>query len=64
MLVNEFGALGVDGALLEAIGSEKGDPSVPDGITIKQLAGGCMCCAAAGMLTPALAMVPPRPCRD
>jgi len=57
VLVNEFGALGVDGALLEAIGSEKGDPSVPDGITIKQLAGGCMCCAAAGMLTPALAML-------
>jgi len=34
VLVNEFGEVGIDGALLEA-----------DGIAVKEVAGGCMCCA-------------------
>ena len=60
VLVNEFGALGIDGAMLEAAADAPGDPSsssaVPDGVTVKQLAGGCLCCAAAGMLAPAIAI--------
>ena len=34
VLVNEFGEVGIDGALLQA-----------DGIAVKEVAGGCMCCA-------------------
>lgn len=35
VLVNEFGEVGIDGALL-----------APSGIAIKEVPGGCMCCAA------------------
>ncbi len=35
VLVNEFGEVGIDGALLNA-----------DGIAVKEVPGGCMCCAA------------------
>lgn len=35
VLVNEFGEIGIDGALL-----------APSGIAIKEVPGGCMCCAA------------------
>ncbi|MYM62960.1 GTP-binding protein [Pseudomaricurvus sp. HS19] len=34
VLVNEFGEVGIDGALLQA-----------DGIAVKEVPGGCMCCA-------------------
>ena len=34
VLVNEFGEVGIDGALMNA-----------DGIAVKEVAGGCMCCA-------------------
>ncbi|MBB3167319.1 GTP-binding protein [Simiduia aestuariiviva] len=37
VLVNEFGELGLDGALLGAAGA--------DDITIKEVPGGCLCCA-------------------
>jgi G3E family GTPase len=65
VLVNEFGALGIDGAILEAAAGERDVANAegpsgalpPEGVTIKQLAGGCMCCVAAGMLAPAIAMV-------
>lgn len=36
VLVNDFGAVGVDGAMLDAAAG---------GITVRQVAGGCMCCA-------------------
>jgi G3E family GTPase len=39
VLVNEFGEVGIDGALLEA-----------DGIAVQEVAGGCLCCVAAGGL--------------
>jgi G3E family GTPase len=42
VLVNEFGTLGVDRALL----SGAGDPSQPDAVGIVEIAGGCACCAA------------------
>lgn len=40
VLVNEFGAVGIDDAFLETDGNESGLA------TIRQVAGGCMCCAA------------------
>lgn len=39
VLVNEFGEVGIDGALLAADGSEI------EGIAVKEVPGGCMCCA-------------------
>lgn len=39
VLVNEFGDVGIDGALLEQEGLE-------DGVFIKEVPGGCICCAA------------------
>ncbi len=40
VLVNEFGEVGIDGSLLQA---QQGTDS---GVTIKEVPGGCMCCAA------------------
>jgi len=40
VLVNEFGEIGVDGSLFE------GQHSNDDGIFIREVPGGCMCCAA------------------
>jgi len=39
VLVNEFGEVGIDGALLDA-----------DSIAVQEVAGGCLCCVAAGGL--------------
>lgn len=39
VLVNEFGDVGIDGAMLEQEGMD-------DGIFIKEVPGGCICCAA------------------
>jgi G3E family GTPase len=44
VLVNEFGEVGVDGAILEAEG----------GIAVRQIAGGCVCCVAGPQLRVAL----------
>lgn len=40
VLVNEFGEIGVDGSLLGAGGASQ------EGIFIKEVAGGCMCCTS------------------
>jgi G3E family GTPase len=40
VLVNEFGEIGVDGALLQGQHSKK------QGVFIREVPGGCMCCAA------------------
>ncbi len=40
VLVNEFGEVGIDGSLLQ------GDAGQGDMIAIKEVPGGCMCCAA------------------
>lgn len=40
VLVNEFGEIGVDGSLVEGRHSEK------SGVFIREVPGGCMCCAA------------------
>lgn len=44
VLVNEFGAVGLDGPTFEA-----------DGIAVREVAGGCICCATGPMLGVALA---------
>ncbi|KAK3278078.1 hypothetical protein CYMTET_13959 [Cymbomonas tetramitiformis] len=41
ILVNEFGALGIDGAVIDSATPSSGDK----GYTIREVAGGCMCCA-------------------
>ncbi len=46
VLVNEFGEIGVDGALLQGVNSED------KGVFIHEVPGGCMCCAA-GLPMPA-----------
>ncbi|MCB9684106.1 MAG: GTP-binding protein [Alphaproteobacteria bacterium] len=44
ILVNEFGQVGVDGAVLEAAG----------GVAVREIAGGCVCCVAGPMMRTAL----------
>ncbi|WP_417509617.1 CobW family GTP-binding protein [Methylophaga sp.] len=48
VLVNEFGEVGLDKALLSS------DSSESDGLIIKEVAGGCMCCTAGLPVTVAL----------
>ena len=59
IVVNEFGALGIDGAILDTAGglskgdgggSSKGD----GGIIVREVAGGCLCCAVAAPFTVAV----------
>lgn len=46
VLVNEYGEVSIDGALIEGAG--------PEGVTVKELGGGCVCCAAAPFLPVAI----------
>ncbi|QJW92717.1 CobW family GTP-binding protein [Frigoriglobus tundricola] len=46
VLVNEYGAVSIDGALIEGAG--------PDGVTVKEVGGGCVCCASAPFLPVAI----------
>jgi G3E family GTPase len=46
VLVNEYGAVTIDGALIEGAG--------PDGVTVKEVGGGCVCCASAPFLPVAI----------
>ena len=50
ILVNEFGSLGIDGAVLEAVQAKKGggDDDEDSSIYVKEIPGGCVCCAASG----------------
>ena len=49
VLVNEFGSLGIDGAVLEAAtGKNDDDDDDEGGVYVKEIAGGCVCCAASG----------------
>mmetsp|Transcript_29691 Transcript_29691/g.41002 ORF Transcript_29691/g.41002 Transcript_29691/m.41002 type:complete len:413 (+) Transcript_29691:48-1286(+) len=54
VLVNEFGALGIDGPLINEVGSKAGSPV---GLTVKEVAGGCMCCAQGMPLTVVIAQL-------
>lgn len=40
ILVNEFGEIGIDGALIQGQSTEE------SGVFIREVAGGCMCCTA------------------
>lgn len=52
MIVNEFGAVGIDAVALQS------SAAASDGsVTVKQIAGGCMCCAQSGVLLPAIAQI-------
>ncbi len=46
VLVNEYGDVGIDGALIDGAGAE--------GVTVREVAGGCVCCAAAPFLPVAI----------
>ncbi len=46
VLVNEYGDVSIDGALIEG--------SSPEGVTVQEVAGGCVCCASAPYLGVAL----------
>jgi G3E family GTPase len=51
VLVNEFGARGIDGALLQGAAGDTG------GVTVREVAGGCMCCAGGMPLAVTIAQV-------
>ena len=71
VLINEFGAAGLDAALLEggaaaAAAPAAGAPAaadsaaaelLPQGVHIKQLAGGCLCCALSSVTSLAIAQL-------
>lgn len=46
VLVNEYGAVSIDDALIES--------NAPEGVTVKEVGGGCVCCAAAPFLPVAI----------
>ena len=46
VLVNEYGAVTIDGALIEG--------ASPEGVTVKEVGGGCVCCASAPFLPVAI----------
>ncbi|GAX76597.1 hypothetical protein CEUSTIGMA_g4043.t1 [Chlamydomonas eustigma] len=54
ILVNEFGALGIDGSLLDAASSKF---SSEGSVVVKELAGGCLCCTLSGPLGVAIAQL-------
>jgi len=56
VIVNEFGALGIDGALLEGCGIEGCEPD-----QIIELSNGCLCCTVADEFLPAMEALLDRP---
>jgi G3E family GTPase len=46
VLVNEYGEVGIDAAMIEGSG--------PEGVTVREVGGGCVCCATAPYLPVAL----------
>ncbi len=46
VLVNEYGDVSIDGAMIEG--------SSPEGVTVREVGGGCVCCASAPYLPVAL----------
>lgn len=53
IIVNEFGAVGIDAVALQSSAAA----AAGDTVVIKQIAGGCMCCAQSGVLLPAIAQI-------
>mmetsp|Transcript_21721 Transcript_21721/g.73839 ORF Transcript_21721/g.73839 Transcript_21721/m.73839 type:complete len:367 (+) Transcript_21721:46-1146(+) len=54
VLVNEFGAVGLDGAALQAAAASAGGGE-DQGVFVREVAGGCMCCVSGAALTPTVA---------
>jgi G3E family GTPase len=52
VIVNEFGAVGIDAVALQSSAAAAGGT-----VTVKQIAGGCMCCTQSGVLLPAIAQI-------
>lgn len=50
IVVNEFGAVGIDGAAIEAAAAS-------GTAVVKQIAGGCMCCVNPGLLEACIAQI-------
>jgi len=53
VLVNEYGLVGLDAALMEA----KTEPGHPPGVEIREVAGGCICCSAGLMFQVSLVLL-------
>lgn len=53
VLVNEYGLIGLDAALIE--GSQA--PGSPQGVEIREVAGGCICCSAGFMFEASLVLL-------
>lgn len=53
VLVNEYGLIGLDAALMES-GAESG---APEGVHIREVAGGCICCSAGFMFKVSLVLL-------
>jgi G3E family GTPase len=52
-VVNEFGAVGIDGAAIEAAAADSGGGRT----VVRQIAGGCMCCVTLGLLSACIAQI-------
>ncbi|KAG2485791.1 hypothetical protein HYH03_015502 [Edaphochlamys debaryana] len=63
LLINEFGQLGIDAALVEAEAGGTGSSSTAtgsgssSGLVVRELAGGCLCCTLSGPLGVAIAQL-------
>ena len=62
IVVNEFGALGIDGAVLDSAGGSLGTSAGGGGdgsgaVVVREVAGGCLCCAVAAPFTVAVTQV-------
>ena len=67
IVVNEFGALGIDGAVLDTAGGVGastsggggggGGEGADGGVTVREVAGGCMCCALSAPFTVAVTQI-------
>lgn len=53
VLVNEYGEVGIDGAMMEGERGRNGD----GGVTVREVAGGCVCCTTAPFFPVALYML-------
>ena len=53
ILINEYGLIGVDAALVESPAKGQGQP----GVQIKEVAGGCICCSAGFMFEVSLVLL-------
>jgi G3E family GTPase len=58
VIVNEFGDVGIDPALMA------GERLEQDGVTIQDISGGCVCCTAEGQMRTALDLLMQRPRLD